>query len=58
MQYINQKTIKTSIIINKELWEHFKNCAKLNNSDANKEMRKMINNYVKKCKTKNKQNKE
>jgi len=58
MQNSDQEIVKTSIIINKELWREFKNYAKLNNSDANKEMRKMISNYVKKYRTKNKQIKE
>ena len=45
----NQENVtKTSLIINRSLWEEFKIYTKLNNSDANKEMRKFVENYVKK----------
>jgi len=40
--------VKTSLIIDKSLWEEFKTYTKLNNSDANKEMRKFVASYVKK----------
>ena len=44
----NHIIIKTSLNIEKEAWELFKQLTKQNNSDATKEMRKMINNYNKK----------
>ena len=44
----NYLIIKTSLNIEKEAWELFKRLTKQNNSDATKEMRKMISNYNKK----------
>ena len=44
--------IKTSLIIDKSLWGEFKNYAKFNNSDASKELRNLIKNYVKNNKKK------
>lgn len=40
--------VKTSLTLNKSEYEEFKKVCKINNSDASKEIRKMISNYIKK----------
>ena len=43
---------RANITVNKEEWEAFKQAAKENNSDASKEIRKMISRYIKSHKKK------
>lgn len=40
--------VKTSLTLNKLEYAEFKKVCKINNSDASKEIRKMISNYIKK----------
>jgi len=48
----SENLIKTSLIVDKSLWNEFKVYTKLNNSDASKELRNLIKNYVKNNKKK------
>lgn len=43
---------KVTLNIEQEAWENFKKTSKINNSDSNKEMRKLIDEYLKKNKEK------
>ncbi len=47
-----EKLKKTSISLNSEEYEKFKNFCKRNNSDASKEIRKYIQNYNRKIEKK------
>lgn len=46
------KEIKTTLRINKEIWEKFKKICKENETDASKEIRKFIKNFLKDHQTK------
>lgn len=39
---------RVSLLVDAELWDRFKKIAKKENSDASKEIRKFIRNYIKK----------
>ena len=38
---------RVSLLVDAELWDRFKKIAKKENSDASKEIRKFIRNYIK-----------
>jgi hypothetical protein len=42
----NTEKYKATIMLNKNDWEIFKELCKLNESDASKELRKYIKNYI------------
>jgi hypothetical protein len=42
----NTEKYKATIMLNKSEWELFKQLCKSNESDANKEIRKFIKNYI------------
>ena len=46
------KEIKTTLRINKEIWEKFRKICKENDTDASKEIRKFIKNFLKDHQTK------
>jgi len=43
----NETHIKTSVVLIKEEWDIFKEITRGNNSDASKEIRKFIKEYIK-----------
>jgi hypothetical protein len=42
----NTEKYKATIMLNKNEWELFKKITKMNESDASKEIRKFIKNYI------------